>query len=368
VPIRLLHILPACDHMGAAKQWGLLAAGLPRDEFISHLCVLGRIGAEAPPRQLNGVTNLGSRWNFDPRTIWQLKTLVERFRPDIVHTWTSPANVCGWAALRLSRHRPAAFVAGYRGVEPWRTGWQMHLERRAARSAQCLTANSPGVRDFYARCGLPRDKFHVIANGVAPPAPSATTRRQLLSELGLPESSRLIGMVGRLTLHKRIKDAIWAADLMKVIRKDVHLLILGDGPHRARLEKFRSQVRIRDLAHFLGQRGDAHRFFPHFDLFWSTGAYEGQSNPILEAMAFGVPVVATDIAGNRGLITSGESGVLVAVGDRTGLAQTSHQLLEDAALARRLGESARERALKEYSVPAMIRRYAGLYRSLIGGK
>jgi glycosyltransferase involved in cell wall biosynthesis len=368
MPIRLLHVLPACDHSGAAKQLGLLAAGLPREDFAVHLCLLGRSGSERPPRQPNGVTNLGSRWNFDPRAVWQLKILIERFRPDVVHAWAPPANACGWAALRLSRHRPGALVAGYRGVEPWRTGWQMHVERRVGRSAQRLTANSPGVRDFYTRCGLPRGKFHVITNGVAPPAPSATTRRQLLAELGLPESSRLIGMVGRLTLHKRIKDAIWAADLMKVIRKDVHLLILGDGPHRARLEKFRNQVRIRDLAHFLGQRGDVHRFFPHFDLFWSTSAYEGQSNPILEAMAAGVPVIATDIPGNRDLITPGETGVLIPVGDRTGLAQSSHQLLEDPTLCRRLGEAARDRVLREFSAPEMIRRYAALYRSLLEGK
>jgi glycosyltransferase involved in cell wall biosynthesis len=365
--MKILHLLPARNCSGAAKQLGLLAEGLPRDEFVSHLCVLGPTGAAEQFGQPGAVTNLDGRWNFDPRSVWQLKMLIERFRPDVVHAWTPPANACGWAALRLSRHRPAALLTGYRGVEPWRTGWQMRIERQVGRSAQCLTANSHGVRDFYAQCGLPRDKFHVIANGVAPPAPSATTRRQLLAELGLPESSRLIGMVGRLTLHKRIKDAIWAADLMKVIRKDVHLLILGEGPHRARLEKFRNQVRIRDLAHFLGRRGDVHRFLPHFDLFWSTSAYEGQSNPILEAMAFGVPVVAADIPGNRDLIRSGESGVLVPVGDRTALAQASHQLLEAPAEARRLGDFARHRALDAFSAPAMVRRYADLYRALLVG-
>jgi glycosyltransferase involved in cell wall biosynthesis len=363
--MRILHILPPVgNHPGAAKQSRLLVAGLPREEFSQHLCVLGRSGSEEPPRQLNGATVLDCRWAFDPRAIWRLKILIERFRPDIVHAWAPPANAYGCAALRLSRLRSADFIASYRSAEPWRTGWQLRIERRVGRSAQCLTANSSSAREFYSQCGLPREKFQVIANGVAPLAPSPATRRQLLAELGLPDSSRLIGMVGRLTLHKRIKDAIWAADLMKVIRKDVHLLVVGDGPHRARLEKFRDQVRIFDLAHFLGSRGDADRLFPHFDLFWSTSAYEGQSNPMLEAMAAGVPVVAADIPGNRDLITPGENGVLVPVGDRTGFAQVSHQLLEDPARRRRLGEAGRERILRDFSVEAMVRRYAELYRRL----
>ncbi|MBN2581133.1 MAG: glycosyltransferase [Pirellulales bacterium] len=362
--MRILQILPSCDYSGAAKQAGLLAEGLPRSEFQVHGCVLGRIGAGPAPGPRDGTTVLGRRWGCDPRTIWQLKTLIEQYRPAVVHAWKPSANAYGCAALRLSRFRPAALVAGYRSVEPWRRGLPVRIERQVARRARCLAANSSGVRDYYTRCGLPGEKFRVIANGVAPPPPPSATRRQLLAELGLPDSCRLIGMVGRLTLQKRIKDAIWAADLIKVIRKDVHLLILGDGPHRGRLEKFRDQVQIVRRVHFLGWRGDAGRFLPHFDLLWSTSAYEGHSNPILEAMAAGVPVVAADIPGNRDLVLHEETGLLAPVGDRTVFAQSAHRLLEDPALSRRLAAAGRDRALREFSVEKMIGRYADLYRSL----
>ena len=180
----------------------------------------------------------------------------------------------------------------------------------------------------------------------------------------LPEDSRLIGLVGRLWPQKRVKDAIWAADLLKVIRDDVHLLVIGDGPQRDRLRRFRDQVCIRDKVHFLGERGDVPRLLPHFDVLWSTSGYEGQSNVILEAMAAGVPVVATDIPGTRELVVPGATGYLVPVGDRAAFAKYTERLLNDAALAGRLSAAARERVQSEFSVAKMIERHAALYRGV----
>ena len=204
----------------------------------------------------------------------------------------------------------------------------------------------------------------MIPNGVAIPQPPATTRRQLLAELGLPQQSRLIGLVGRLWPQKRVKDAIWAADLLKVIRSDVHLLVIGDGPQRDRLLHFRDQCRIGDKVHFLGVRGDVPRLLPHFDVLWSTSGYEGQSNVILEAMAAGVPVVATDIPGTRELVSSGTTGYLVPVGDRAGFAKYADRLLNDAALAARVSAAARDRAEREFSIERMIERHVELYREI----
>ena len=181
----------------------------------------------------------------------------------------------------------------------------------------------------------------------------------------MPEHGRLIGLVGRLWPQKRVKDAIWAADLLKVIRDDVHLLVIGDGPQRDRLLRFRDQVCIRGNVHFLGERGDVPRLMPHFDVLWSTSAYEGQSNAILEAMACGVPVVATDIPGTRELVIPGETGYLLPVGDRAGFCKYTQRLLNDAALAARFSAAARQRVQAEFSVEKMIERHVALYRELI---
>jgi glycosyltransferase involved in cell wall biosynthesis len=368
---RILHIIPSLDRAGAEKQMTLLVRGLPRDEFELHVCALTRGGplwadlraAEIP------VTLIGKRWRIDPAAFWRLRGFVARLRPHLIHTWLFAANAYGRAVGMTCGVKH--LVAGERCVDPWK-GWiEFSIDRYLARRTSRIVANSPGVRDFYVRHGLPEEKFRVIPNGVLPPRASGTPREALLAELHLPAASRLIGVVGRLWPQKRIKDAIWAADLLKVIRDDVHLLIVGDGPHRDGLQKFRDQAQIRDRVHFLGHREDVPRILPHLDLLWSTSAYEGQSNAILEAMAAGVPVVATDIPGTRDLVVHGKTGFLVSTRSadagrrRAAFARHTNVLLDDPGLVRRLGEAGKERVTRQFSVEKMVALYADLYREVL---
>jgi glycosyltransferase involved in cell wall biosynthesis len=363
---RLLHLIPSLDRAGAEKQLGLLVRGLAREGFDVHVCALSRGGPlEAGLNGAGiGVTVIGKRQRLDPWSFWRLRRHVVRLRPDLVHAWMFAANAYGYAAARSCGVR--RFVAGQRCVDPWKTGLQLAVDRHVGRRADCTVANSPGVRNFYVRHGVPVEKIRVIENGVEPPQPSGITRDELLAELGLPGNCRLVAVIGRLWPQKRVKDAIWAADLLKVIRDDVHLLVIGDGPHRDRLRRFRDQVVIRDKVHLLGHREDVPRIVPHLDALWSTSAYEGQSNAILEAMAAGVPVVATDVPGTRDLVLSGQTGYLVPVGDRAALARATQRLLENPSLAAQLGTAARRRANGQFSVERMVRRHVELYEKLLG--
>ncbi len=399
---RILHILTTLQNSSAGKQLRLLTQGLPRDRFDLQICLLdgiarchGHAGCHghayvamsratgilpvsggtgvllAPGADLGSpvlsstsvpVTVISKRWKYDPRSLWELKRLIDRFQPDLIHAWTSNANAYAMAAAKATGVK--RIVAGYGCVDPFKSGPRLAIDRYIGKHCVRLIANSTGVRDFYMRKGLPAEKFHIIPGGVEPSRPTTTTRRQLLAELGLPENSRLIGLIGGLLLRNRVKDAIWAADLLKVIRKDVHLLIIGDGPHRELLRRFRDQVRIADFVHFLGLRGDLARLMPHFDLLWSTSPYEDQSGAILEAMAAGVPLVACDIPGTRDLVLHQQTGFLVPIGDRAGFARHAHQLFEDPAFSSRLGQAAYERARCEFSPVKMISSYAEMYRQI----
>ncbi len=373
---RILHIIPTLDRSGAEKQLALLARGLPRDEFDVHVCVLTRTGPLEADLRSGGVPLhfIGKRWKFDPQALWRLRQHVKQLQPDLVHTWLFAANAYGRAAGLLAGVK--CLVASERCVDPWKT-WELWFDRRLAKRTARIVANSEGVRQFYAAKGIPAKQIEVIPNGILPAPPSETTRQQILAELKLPENARLVGLIGRLWPQKRVKDAIWAADLLKVMRDDVHLIVLGDGPQRLRLEKFRDQCEIADKVHFLGHRSDVPRLLPHFEVLWSPSAYEGQSNAILEAMAAGVPVVATEIPGTRELVVDGQTGFLVSTEGwppnattvnktvAAGLARHTLRILDDAELAKRLGQSARQRIRDEFSVERMIARYAELYRGLL---
>jgi glycosyltransferase involved in cell wall biosynthesis len=284
-----------------------------------------------------------------------------------VHTWLFAANAYGRQAALSAGVK--TIIAGERCVDPWKSWTQLAIDRRLARRTTRIATNSRGVVEFYARHGISEEKFTVIPNGIAPFEPTETISRDaLLAELGLPRDARLIGAVNRLWPQKRIKDLIWAADLLKVIRDDVHLLIIGDGPQRWRLERYRDQVRIQDRVHFLGERNDVPRIMLHLDCLWLGSEYEGQSNAVMEAMTAGVPVVASDIAGNRDLVVPGETGMLFPVGDRAELARCTRELLDDPEMARRFSEAARRRMREEFSIEKMVSRYAALYEQAADGQ
>lgn len=363
--MRLLLLIPTLDRCGAEKQLTMLATGLPRDRFDVHVAALTRGGPlEHPLRDADiPVTVIGKRWKVDPAAYFRLKRLIRELQPDIVHTWLFAANAYGRQAALAAKVKH--IVAGERCVDPWKRWHELAIDRQLSRRTQRIVTNSSGVRDFYVQHGIAAEKFAVIPNGIGPLPPPRKTRDDLLRELNLPSDTRLIGAVNRLWPQKRVKDLIWAADLLKVIRDDVHLVILGDGPDRWRLQRFCDQTQINERVHFLGERPDVPDWLPHFDCLWLASEYEGQSNAIMEAMQAGVPVVATDIPGNRDLILSDETGYLVPVGDRAAFARHTKSLLEDSALHHRLGTAGQRRMQTEFSSARMVERHALLYEELL---
>lgn len=363
--LRILHIIPTLVRGGAEKQLALLATGLPKEQFDVHVAVLTHTGPlETPLREAGiSVTLVGKRWKVDPLAFYRLKRLIRRLKPDVVHTWLFAANSYGRQAALAAGVKHV--VAGERCVDPWKSSLHFAIDRSLARRSDRIVTNSSGVKDFYVRHGLPADKFTIIPNGIrVGPLVEPLSREQLFQELKLPPAEHLIGIVGRLWPQKRIKDLIWAADLLKTTRDGWHALIIGDGPERWRLERFRDQNEIADRVHFLGERNDVPRLMPHFDVLWLGSEYEGQSNAVLEAMAAGVPVVATDIPGNRDLVVPGETGLLLPVGDRFEFARQTHWLLEDPAKRKQMGAAGRERILREFSIEQMVEKHAALYREL----
>lgn len=386
--IRLCLVIPTLDCGGAEKQLCLLAAGLPRDRFDVHVVLLTRDG---PRRRLLDeanvpVTVIGKRLKADPTAYFRLRRCLKRLRPDIVHTWLFAANSYGRAAAR-SLAVPT-ILGSERCVDLWKTSRHFAIDRYLARRTTGLTTNSQGVIDFYARHGIDAARFHVVPNGIetspddavrrwpntpeavgaSPAAASAAAGRldrdAACRRLGVDPGRRLIFAVGRLWPQKRYRDLIWGGEMLGLLRGDTTLVILGDGPQRGELMRYRDAVTNPQRVWFAGPQQDVPELLPHAEAFWIGSAYEGQSNAVMEAMRAAVPVVASDIPGNRDLVVDGQTGILVGLGDAAEFAKVTNGLLEDADRAADYGRAGRARIIEHFSIDDMTQRHVDLYQTL----
>lgn len=360
---KVTYLIPTLDRSGAEKQLTLLAAGLPRDAFEPEVIALDRGGPYADVLAQHGVpvTVIGKRGRCDPGAWRRLRGHLRQQSPDILHTWLFAANAYGRMAVDHTRTK---VVVSERCVDSWKAEWQFAIDRLLASRTDRLVANSQSVAEFYRGRGVTAP-IVVIPNGIEPPAAPAFSRQELLAELKLPDDALLACYVGRLAQQKRVDDLLWAAQLLRQAEPQAYFLIVGDGPERVRLEQHARDVEVAAHVRWLGHREDATSILGLCDVFWLGSSFEGMSNSLLEAMSCGRAVVATAIPPNRELVRHGADGYLVNVGDGAAFAQYTLKLLADPDLARRMGEAAREKVRREFSVEQMIERHVRVYRELL---
>ncbi len=358
---KLALVIPTLDQGGAEKQLCLLADGLSKELFDVQVIALTRTGPrEASLRDSNiPIHQIHKHRKFDPLAWRRLYRLLREMRPDIVHTWLFAANAYGRSAA-LAAGVPV-IAASERSVDPWKAGWQLRIDRWLAKKTGRITTNSNGVVNFYKDHGISESFFSLIPNAVPERVRSAVGREEIASRLGIPVDKKWILSVGRLWPQKGYKDLIWAAEMVRVLREDTCYIIIGDGPERERLELYRDNIRGASQLHFAGERSDVAEILPHASVLWNGSLYEGQSNVILEAMQAGVPVVASDIPGNRDLVKDRETGFLFPLGNVDLLMRVTHELLSSKELAQQISSKAQEFVRREHSLEAMIRRHETIY-------
>lgn len=383
--IRILHVIPTLDQSGAEKQLALLAKNLPADRYEVHVCAITRGGYYEQVLRDAGVAvhRLAKRLKWDPFTLWRLKRLMSDLKPDIVQTWLFAGNAYGRVAAKWAG--VPRVIASERCVDEWKSGYHFQVDRLLARWTNRFVVNAVAIRNFYVRLGIPAQRVCVIPNAIAPaptsePSPSGRVRGEVASlttdhwplatnirqSLGIPRDIPLIGFVGRLWPQKRVQDLIWSSDILRLSGWNFHVVVVGDGPRRTSLESFADSLEITDRVHFLGHRADARDIIGALDMLVLPSKFEGLPNVLLEAMQAAVPVVATRIPGVDEVVVDGSTGILVPPREPLELARGMRTLLNDPALARRMGEAGRDRALREFSLERMIENYQRLYDELVG--
>jgi glycosyltransferase involved in cell wall biosynthesis len=363
---RVVLIIPTMDRGGAEKQVCLLAAGLPKLDFDVHVVLLTRGGLRESQLRENGVayTIVGKRGKLDPTAFFRLKRVLKDLRPDLVHTFLFAANSYGRAAAKMIG--VPVVIASERCVDPWKTWRHAIIDRKLSNISAAITTNSVGVKDFYVQRGIAAEKFEIIPNGIDGRPTSHSTREEMAAKYQLDTNRRWIAAVGRLWPQKRYRDLIWAGEMINTLRgDDTCLVIIGDGPQRDELLRYRDSVSDDTKVRFIGQREDVHDLLPHLDAFWLASEYEGQSNALMEAMRDGVGCVVSDIPGNRDLIEHDVTGMLVKLADAADFVRQTQHLWEHPELASSIKTAASNRIATEFTVEKMITRHAELYRRLL---
>ena len=271
-------------------------------------------------------------------------------RISIVQTTEMPTNLFALPAAAFGRI--PVRIGARREINANRTAVQIALQRITYACATAIAANSRAAFDRLRREGVPARRIAVIPNGL-------DVERFGVRSVAHPP--RTVAIVANLRPEKQHEVLINAAPAVLARFPDARFQAIGDGPERARLEKLATAVGVSHAFTFLGYQRDIDDRLEAIDMLALCSNSEGFPNAVLEALAAGVPVVASDLPAVRELIVHGESGLLVPPGNSTELARALCRLMADPVLARRLGDRGRADTLARFSFTHMVAAFEALY-------
>jgi glycosyltransferase involved in cell wall biosynthesis len=283
---------------------------------------------------------------------------------DVVHThsgcWSKVATACFWVpTVKLVYTDHGRFFPDLKQ--------RIVLDRIAVKTTDRVVAVGEPLREYLVNTvRLPARKVITILNGIDTKrfAPLPEMRTTVRAELGFAHTDVVIAIVARLAPVKNHRLLIETlADLTKQLPQ-TRLLIIGDGPLRADLEKQVHALSLTGRVTFTGDRTDVERLLTGADISTLSSLSEGISLTLLEAMSTGLPVVATRVGGNPTIITEGHDGFIVGL-DKSQYAEALRKLIESESLRRTLGENARKTVERKWSVSQMAARYQELYAELV---
>jgi glycosyltransferase involved in cell wall biosynthesis len=220
-------------------------------------------------------------------------------------------------------------------------------------------------RDALARSVGRPEQYRLIRSGIEIDAYSrpALTREEARRRLGVPDGAFVIGTIGRLAPQKAPLDLLEAFRPVALRHPHAHLVYVGDGEQRGELEAAIAAAGLAERVHLAGLRRDVPDLQPAFDVFALASRWEGLPRVFPQAMAAGLPIVATRVAGAPEAVTPGENGWLLELDDRAGFTARLMALADDPALARSMGARGRAR-VEEFSARRMVDQLAALYEEL----
>lgn len=367
--IRIAMLITDLEPGGAERCLVELATGISRSRFEPRIYCL------APPPEPHrslvprleaagmDVCFLSGRrtWHF-PQVV---RRLVRQFRadqPDLVQSMLFHANIVGRMAAR--RAGIDRVVSGIRVAER-RSRWHLWLDNRTQAAVDRYVCVSEAVARFSHDQGrLPLDKLLVIPNGIDLPRFEGQQPAEP-EQLGVAAGARVATFVGRIARQKGVDWLVEQLPLWLSEQDRTEVLFVGEGPLRKRLQGRCVALGVAERVHWLGWRADVAAILKASDLLLLPSRWEGMPNAVLEAMAAGLPVLASDCEGVGELLGPGAAMQTAPFGEARPWAQRAARLLGDRQLNEQLGVENRMRVQKHFSLRTMIESYEALWEALV---
>ena len=366
------------DHLkfgGAQTHLVQLLSRLDRRRFSPMVCALKPHGELRATVEEMGIPVLDGGLGASliglggPRVLARLVRLLREYHVDVAHAYLFHPNALTPIAARMAGVR--ATVVSKRSLDRYPSLLPRLAVKLGNAMADRVMINAEAIGRFVAaEEGCSRAKMVLIANGVREDALQVSDGDGAAkrAELGLPPRVPVVGAVSRLAWKKGMRHLIDAMPRILESLPHARMVIAGDGDLRDELVAAAGSLGLRDRVLFLGSRRDTVELMAAFDVFVLPSVVEGMSNALLEAMAVGRPVVATDVGGNPEVLVDGETGLLVPPADPESLAAAVVKLLESPEMAVEMGAAGRRRVLERYRLDTMARRIEELYDDLLARK
>jgi glycosyltransferase involved in cell wall biosynthesis len=373
-PIRIAYVIDTIDSPtgGTERQLLALLRGLDRRTFSPQLVCLHGSDWLAGQSLDFPVTICGIRSLMRPATVaalFQFRRLCLETPFDIIQTFFVDANLFGTLGAALSR-RPV-LVSSRRNIGHWHDRAQVALLRGLRRWTHYYLANSRAVAEHTRAVEhVAPDRIEVIHNGIEfedrHPPPSNVRVRQR-EAWGVGEDDLLVGCVANLREVKNLPEFLTASAIAVGMQPRLRFVIVGEGPDRAALEARIQELRLAQQFHLAGQVMDIRPALAAFDIAVQCSRAESSSNSLLEYLATGLPVVASNIPGNVEVVEQEKTGLLYEVGNPRALASALTRLAGDEGLRGRLGEAGYEMAHDRYTMARCLQEHAAFYRRIVEG-
>jgi glycosyltransferase involved in cell wall biosynthesis len=331
--------------------------------FTSAVCCLDEPGAWAGQLTSRGieVLSLGRRPGFHPSLGYRLARIARERRADVLHCHHYSPFVYGQIAALAASPLRVVFTEHGRLSDAAPSRKRRLVNPMLGRLAEGIYAVSDDLRRHMVAEGFPAERVAVIRNGIDPgtaPAPADRDRARRL--LGLAPDAFTIGTVARFDPVKDLTTLLDAFIALRAAVPRAQLVLIGDGPDRQRLERHACDAGVAQAVHFGGYRGDARRLLPGLDVYVNSSITEGISLTILEAMAAGLPVVATAVGGTPEVVSNG-TGLLVPARSAGALAAALGTLARHPEGRQALGAAGRARLQREFTLDRMVDHYRRVY-------